>query len=327
MQENLIVGVDVAKATLDIFLKPDQTYLQVENTVAGFKKWCRQLRGLSEGKTVLVVMEHTGRYSHRFEKYLQSQGIGYCKIPALQIKRSLGVTRGKNDKIDAERIAEYGWLRRDILQAQDAVEGPILQLRSLLSYRSKLVRDRSGYVTRLKEMMATGTCAASDFESKSQQQIIQHFSGQIKKVEKEIRLLISSNEAICKTDALLQSIKGVGWIVSAYMISCTHNFTKFANARKFNCYAGLAPFKHESGTSIRGRSRVSHLANKEAKTILSLAAFNAIRYNPELKQYYQQRVAQGKRKMSSVNIVRAKLVSRMFAIVKRQTPYQLHLAA
>ena len=327
MQENLIVGVDVSKSTLDIFFKPTQTYLQITNTAAGFEKWWQQLQIICENKTVLVIMEHTGHYSYRFEKYLQSRGIGYCKIPALQIKRSQGVIRGKNDKIDAERIAEYGWLRRDGLQAEEGVQEKILQLRSLLNYRSKLVRDRSGYKARLKEMVATGICTASDFESKSQQQMIKHFSIQIIKVEKQIQLLISSDDLLSKTDGLLQSIKGVGWVVSAYMISCTHNFTKFANARKFNCYAGLAPFKYDSGTSIRGRSKVSHLANKEAKTVLSLAAFNAIRYNTELREYYKQRVSQGKSKMSSVNVVRAKIVSRMFSIIKRQTPYQQQLAA
>lgn len=327
MQQILIVGVDVSKSTLDIFFKPTQAYLQILNNAAGFKKLTQQLQDLCKGNDVLVVMEHTGHYSNRFEKYLQSTEIGYCKIPALQIKRSLGVTRGKNDKIDAERIAEYGWLRRDILKAEKAVHPQLQELQSLLSYRAKLVRDRSGYITRLKEMMATGMSTMSSYESKSQQQIIRQFTEHIKKVEKEIKLLIKSNEAISKTDDLLQSIKGVGWIVSAYMISCTRNFTKFANARKFNCYAGLAPFKYESGSSIRGRSKVSHLANKEAKTVLSMAAFSAIRYNPELEQYYQRRVSEGKRKMSCVNVVRAKIVSRMFAVVKRQTPYQQQLAA
>ena len=100
------------------------------------------------------------------------------------------------------------------------------------------------------------------------------------------------------------------------------NFERFGNARKFNCYAGLAPFKHESGSSIKGRSRVSHLANKEAKALLNLAASCAIRCDQELKHYYQKRVSEGKRKMSCLNIIRSKLVARMFAVIKRQTPYQ-----
>jgi len=108
-----------------------------------------------------------------------------------------------------------------------------------------------------------------------------------------------------------------------FTFGCTNNFKRFSNARQFNCYSGLAPFKHQSGTSINGRAHVSHLANKEAKTLLNLGASVAIRFNPEMKEYYQKRVAEGKRKMSCLNIIRSKIVARMFAVVKRQTPYQI----
>lgn len=327
MEQIVIVGVDVSKSTLDVFIRPAMVHLQIPNMAAGFKTLNKHLQQLVKEKPLLVVMEHTGRYSYRFEKYLQRHSIGHCKIAALEIKRSIGVTRGKNDKIDAERIAGYGWMKRDILTADEIVQDKLKELQSLLSYRSKLVRDRGGYRARLKEILATGTTTTASFEANSHRQLIIRFDQLITKVEQQIKALIKSDKAIEQTYLLLQSIKGVGPIVSAYMISCTNNFTKFNSSRKFNCYAGLAPFKNESGTSIRGRSRVSHLANKEAKTVLSLAAFNAIRYNPEMKEYYQRRIAEGKPKMSSVNVVRAKLVARMFAVVKRQTPYQLEIAA
>lgn len=325
MEQFVIVGVDVSKSTLDVFIRPAMLHVQISNEVAGFKILDRHLKQLTADKSVLVVMEHTGRYSHRLEKHLQKHGVGYCKVAALQIKRSIGVTRGKNDKIDAARIAEYGWMKREILTADERVQDKIQELQCLLSYRAKLVRDRAGYVARLKELKRTGTLLS--FEYKSHQKLIKEYNEQIKNAEAEITRLIQSDKAIAQTDRLLQSIKGVGPIVSAYMISCTGNFSKFNNARKFNCYAGLAPFKNESGTSIRGKSRVSHLANKEAKTVLSLAAFNAIRYNAELRTYYRRRLAEGKAKMSSINVVRSKLVARMFAVVKRQTPYQEQLAA
>jgi transposase len=99
------------------------------------------------------------------------------------------------------------------------------------------------------------------------------------------------------------------------------------NARKFNCYAGIAPFKVESGSSISLRARISHLANKEIKCLLNLGAASAARFDPELKEYYQRRISEGKRKMSCLNIIRSKLVSRMFAVVARQSPYQQRLTA
>ena len=296
MQDFLIVGVDVSKTTLDICIKPMETLLRIDNTSRGFSCWYQQLQNLClpEAK-ILVVLEHTGRYSNRFENFLHAKGIGFCKIPALQIKRSLGVLRGKNDTIDAQRIAEYGWLRRDILQADPVIEKEVGELKSLLSLRSKLVRDRSGYQCRLKEIKATSDVVMA-IELKVVQQTIAFLTAKIEKINTSIQMLIAANEALSKTSSLLTSMKGVGWVVAAYMIACTANFKRFRNARKFNCYAGLAPFKNESGTSIRGRSRVSHLANKEVKTILNLAASCAIQHDAELSQYYQRRVSEGKRK-------------------------------
>jgi len=319
MEPKLIAGIDVSKHSLDIFIKPTGTTLKVTNDLAGFKQLNKAVQ--SPGGA-LLVMEHTGHYSLQLEKFCLRKGISYCKLSALQIKRSVGVVRGKTDKIDAARIADYAWLRKDQLAATQMAAENILELRNLLTLRAKLVKDRSGYITRSKEMKFTALCEPSTSISKVHNDIIKVFTQQIGKLEASIKALIDADQLLKQTFDLLTSIKGVGGIIAAYMIATTENFKKFKDARKFNCYAGLAPFPHESGTSIKARSRVSHLANKEIKTLLNLGAFSAIRFNAELREYYQKRIAEGKRKMSCLNIVRSKIVSRMFAVVKRQTPYQ-----
>lgn len=319
MKHSVIAGVDVSKLTLDIFFKPLNAGIRIANTATGFKQLLKELQQQNIPlDSLLIIMEHTGKYSYRWEVFLRSIGVDYCKISALQIKRSLGVIRGKNDKVDAERIADYGWLRRDKLTADMHRDEQINILQELLSLRLKMVRDRSGYMCRVKEMKATGGYADL---IKIQQQLIVVFSTKIKALEEKIRLLICQHPPLQQACQLLRTIKGVGWIVAAYMISCTDNFKRFKNARKFNCYAGLAPFNHESGSSIKGKARVSHLANKEIKALLNLSASSAIQHDAEMKQYYQKRVAEGKRKMSCLNIIRSKLVARMFAVIKRQTPY------
>ena len=319
MQQKRIAGIDVSKHTLDVCIKPSDTTFQITNDPKGFR---RLKTAIGSVENVLVIMEHTGLYSLRLERFLKSKSIGFCKIPALQIKRSMGVTRGKTDAIDAGRIAEYGWLRKEQLVATELPAENLLQLRQLLSLRAMLVRDRAGYICRLKEMKAVGGCQPSDTIARVKKEVIKTLTVQIKKMEADIHELIGTDQQLRQTFELLRSIKGVGMIIAAYMIAFTENFKRFSDARKFNCYAGLAPFKYESGISIKGRSRVSHLANKELKTLLNLGAFCAIRYNTELKQYYQLRVANGKRKMDCINIIRSKIVARMFAVVKRQSPYQ-----
>lgn len=317
----IIVGADISKATVDLHLKPFETSLCIENCTKGFRQLLKELNKSSKtGSDLLVVMEHTGRYSRKLENFLTSKAISYCKVPALQIKRSMGMVRGKSDKIDARRIAEYAWLRREVLTADEPLSMDITRLKDLWSQRSKLVRDRTGYINRLKEMKATET-KVDPYLAKLQRKYIELFTQDILELEEKIKAVIRSNIELQKNFDLICSIKGVGLIVATYMLTTTNNFKKFENARKFNCYAGLAPFKYESGTSIKGRSRVSHLANKDAKALLNLAASSAIRYNEELKNYYQKRVSEGKRKMSCLNIIRSKIVARMFAVVRRQSPY------
>jgi transposase len=318
MKEMVLVGIDVSKKTLDLFILPYGERMTIINDLKGYRLWWGKMLKLCSADTpVLVVMEHTGYYSAKFEDFLRKMSVGYCKIPATQIKKSIGMVRGKSDKIDAERIAGYGWLRRDTLRPDEPVSKAVEELKAWLSLRMKLVRERAGYLSRVKEMKSAGCTIGMD----QQKKIITCLDQQIKKTDADIKAHIRANEELQKTHDLLMSVKGVGTVVAAYMICSTHNFTKFNDARKFNCYAGIAPFSHQSGTSIKGKARVSHLANKDIKTLLNLAAFCAVRCDEELKTYYQRKVEEGKAKMSCMNAVRAKIVARMFAVVKRETPF------
>lgn len=319
MKEKQILAIDVSKRSLDICVRPTGATFKISNDLSGFKVLAASIDPDLEP---LVVMEHTGLYSFKLEKYLEDQEIAYCKLPALEIKRSTGLVRGKNDKIDSVRIAEYAWLRRKQLTATTKTSENVKSLNQLLSVRAKLVKDCAGYKARIKELNDVGVTSKSDLIYKSQKAVIKVLNTEIQNVENKIDQLIETDAELKRNFDLITTIKGVGKIVAARMLAVTNNFKKFKNARKFNCYAGLAPFKYESGTSLRGRSRVSHLANKEIKTVLNLAAFCAVRWNLELKLYYERRVSEGMRKMSCMNIIRAKIVSRIFAIIKRQTPYE-----
>ena len=151
--------------------------------------------------------------------------------------------------------------------------------------------------------------------------LVQHLTLQIKKLESQIKAVIESDEKIKVNYQLLISIKCVGPVLAANMIACTHNFTRFTNWQKFACYVGTAPFEHQSGTSVKGKTRVSSLSNRQMKRLIHMVAIGACTYNPELKVYYKRRVSEGKNKMSTLNIIRNKLIARMFAVVNRGTVY------
>jgi transposase len=119
---------------------------------------------------------------------------------------------------------------------------------------------------------------------------------------------------------LATSVSGIGTISAAYIIVYTNCFKDFKTWRKFSCFIGAAPFDHSSGSSIRGRTRISNYAHKTIKTILTNAAKSAINHNPEIKLYYQRKLNEGKHKKIIINNVRNKLISRVFAVVNRGTP-------
>ncbi len=83
----------------------------------------------------------------------------------------------------------------------------------------------------------------------------------------------------------------------------------------------VAPFEHTSGISIRGKTQASLLANKEVKVYPTRAAVTAIVWDPQMKAYYKRKVAEGKHKASLINAVRAKIIARAFAVIRRQIPF------
>lgn len=117
------------------------------------------------------------------------------------------------------------------------------------------------------------------------------------------------------------SIKGIGKVTARFLIVYTMGFTAFESWRKFASYCGIAPFPHRSGTSIVGRTKVSRLANLEGKALLHQCALSAVISSPEMKAFYERRLAMGKSKMSTINIIRNKLVARAFTVVALGTPY------
>lgn len=159
-----------------------------------------------------------------------------------------------------------------------------------------------------------------DFIEQQNQTLLGIYLSQIKAIETEIRETIKEDKDLKTSNELIQSIKGIGPIIGAYLIAFTDNFRKFDNARKFACYCGIAPFSNQSGKYV-GKSSVSHLANKKIKSILSNAVPMTVLYDPQLGRYKQAKLLEGKTKGIIMNNIKNKLIQRVFAVVKRQSPY------
>lgn len=143
-------------------------------------------------------------------------------------------------------------------------------------------------------------------------------------IEKRMQQLINCDAELKRIFELATSVKGVGKVLATELLIYTHKFTRMTNIKQLACYCAVAPFTHSSGTSVRGKTRTSHFANMNLKTTLHLAAMSSTQYVPDLREYYQRRVAEGKSKMCVINAIRNKLLHRILAVVKRGTPYQLN---
>lgn len=317
------VGIDMSKLNFDVRIHGSQSYEQFENSKKDFKKLLRWVYKNStfSKENILFVFEHTGLYSHQLSVYLTEHKVPFSLLPGLEIKRSLGIARGKDDKVDATKIALYAYRIRDEIKTYKLPTEQVLSLKRLLSLRERLVKQRAGFKASFKEQKRILIKKDNKTLLTIQEKTIRFLSNQIVEIEKKIRAIIKSDDKLNEQFELIISIKGVGNQTALFMIAYTDGFTKFKTWRKFASYCGIAPFPNVSGTSVRGKTKVSNLANKRIKSLFDLCAKSAIQFNPEMKVYYNRRLDEGKNKMSTINIIRNKLLARIFAVVERRTPY------
>lgn len=316
------LGVDVSKKKLDLCLRSngkDILYDVIPNDLSSIKSWLTRTFEkffLSEDSLV-VCAEHTGQYTYPLVCATKSIGVYLCLEDAAKIKYCHGIPRGKNDKIDACRIAMYAERYNDCLQPYTASELIIQKLKNLSTERSMLVADRAKYQSQLKDQVDYMEHSIYIAKCNRVEGIINTFTDYIAQIDLEIKELINQAPVIAHQMDLLMSVDGVGERVALKMIMETDAFTSFTDPRKFCCHAGVVPFVYVSGSSQRSKNRVSNRADKSIKHLLHMAALSVSQVkNSPLKKYYDRKVEEGKNKMSVLNAVRAKLVTIMFAVIR-----------
>ncbi len=324
MNYRFYIGVDVSKNTLDVCLLDEkvtdaQKHIQVMNNTAGVKELLKWLHKTDEYvmSEAIFCMEHTGMYNYHALTYLTQQHANIWLESSVQIKKSGGIQRGKNDKADAFRIAQYAM--RNVRQAKlwQPSREVVDQLRHLSTLRDNLVETKKKLETPVKEFKQFGNQKTAKLLEKSIAHSLKAINNDIDRIEKQIQHTIDNDDELKKLFKLITSVVGVGFVSAVNLIVHTNEFKLFKNVRQLACYCGVAPFEYTSGISIRGKTRVSHMANKKLKTNLHMGSLTAVKLDPDLKAYYERKVAEGKNKMSVLNAVRNKLLQRIFAVVSR----------
>jgi len=320
-----IVGIDVSKAKLDCAWIKDTLSGKVKNKC--FLNTPKEYRSLVEWAmkhskvsidSIHFVMEATGIYHEAVAYALYQAGAKVSVVNPARIRdyaKSLGI-RNKTDKKDSVVITRYGLTQNPRLWQPEPEE--IRVLKALISRLEALEKDIQREKNRLEKAqisLASGDVIIS----------IQTVLGQLEKEKKRLEELINrhidTHSQLKQDRELLESIPGVGPVVSRLMISVIRS-RDFKSAPQCAAFVGLVPVTYESGSSVKGRPRLSKAGNASIRAKLYMAAVVSIQHNPDIKHQYERLLKKGKAKMSALCAAMRKLVQICFGVIKHQQPYQ-----
>jgi transposase len=324
------LGMDVSKLWVDITLmkvvdhqKQPTSTERFDNSEAGMKaldKWLRKQQVPFDNNSLLVI-ENTGVYHRLIWSYCSSHGLPLHIGNATHIKYSFGIVRGKNDKLDSQRLCSYAYKNAEELKATPVLNPVLLQLKDLMTARSRLLTQFNSIKQYLGELKLSNPKEVQQLLEQAHTAALEGIKASLKKVEEQIKQLIKQDAAIKGNYELLVSVPGIGHLTAVYIICCTNNFICKITGKQLASYAGVAPFGNSSGTSIKGRDKVHKMANKELKKLLHMGALSAIQHHEEFRAYYERKVKEGKHEFAVLNAIRSKIVLRAVAVINKQQPY------
>ena len=320
------IGTDVSKNELDFAVMKGKALLfhrEVANDTQSIQAFLKELLRLPDfgvGKAVFC-MEHTGIYNNPLLSFLHKKKLNVCLEGASQIKNSLGNIRGKNDKVDAIRIAEYAYKNREELRLWQPRREVVQLLSHLAATRARLISAQKLLRIPLKEANKFLDKGMAHQNQKLCSQTLKSIEEDLDKTEKAIKEVVDNDSELKRLFGLITSVTGIGMVTATQIVVTTNEFRDINEAKKYACYSGVAPFSRESGL-MKGKAHVSHMANKTVKMLLHLSAITAIRHNEDLRKYYERKtIGEKKNKMSVINAVRNKLILRIFACVNQNRKY------
>ena len=329
---NYFIGIDFSKQTFDVTildknaLSDKGEHKQFKNTINGmnmFERWIKKMVGKDASEQVLICGENTGIYSKVVSDGLVNHGYAMWLESALRIKRSLGISRGKDDKKDSRDIAEYAGRHADKYVPHHPLSAELEALKVLFSERRQLVNLKGSLKRRKGELkdifnenpLLEGSCDIND-------KIMKEVDARIADIHKKMKEIIDNTQSLKKNYDILTSMKGVGLINAVALLIYTANFERFDyDSKKICCFWGVAPFAHTSGTSINGKPHVSSYADKYLKSLLSEAVLCAMAFCPEIAAYAHRLLAKGKHPSIVKNNCKNKMLHMLVAMVKTGTKY------
>lgn len=322
------VGVDISKDSfkvcfyqlLDNHQKRIKASRGFKNTLSGFKefeKWTGKKR--EAAKDVHITLEATGVYHENLVYFLHKSGHSVHLLLANQAKayaKSLNL-RSKTDKVDAKMLGQMG-IERDLQQWQPSSP----EMRTL----RQLTRARVGMLEEKTALSNRKHALGHSFEADERSigwldQRLQLLADQVKEVEKEIEQVVKGDETLREKTKNICTVKGLGLMTVATIIAETDGFSLFTNRRQLISYAGYDVVQRESGSSVKGKTKISKKGNRHIRRALYFPAISTVKYEPHFKQLFERVRDRSSIKMKGYVAVQRKILLLIYALYKSDRPY------
>ena len=304
MTDKTYAGIDVAKDHLDLAILPSREKRRYSNDEGGIDKLIKRLKNLSIN---LVVLEPTGGFETPVAAALSAQGIPVAVVNARQVKEYAKATGrlAKTDSIDALVMAEFA----------ANIKPPARPLRDEETAEIKAMVSRRRQLLEMLTMEKNRLAMARKHLKPSIQAHIEWLKKEVEDLDRDLRKRIEDSPVWRVKDNLLQSIPGVGRVLSATLLAELPELGKL-NRRQIAALVGVAPFNRDSG-HMKGRRSVWG-GRASIRAALYMATLASTRYNPVIKEFYQRLVARGKAKKVALVACMRRLLTIMNAIIKHQ---------
>jgi transposase len=311
------LGLDIAKLKFNACLIRQGGKLRHKifpNTAAGFTQLAGWLAGQGVER-VHACLEATGAYGDSLAADLHERGhtVSVVNPAAIKAYAQSQLSRTKTDRVDAALIAGFCMERRPPGWHPPAPE--LRELQALVRRLDSLVEMRTMEENRLSSGIKVEAVRASVEE------LISHLSEQIKRTERLIRDHIDRHPGLKKQRELLDSIPGVGEATAAALLAEVPDIKQYGSARQVAAFAGLVPRERQSGSSVRGRVRLSKIGNSRLRKALYFPAITALRCSPFFQQWAEGLRQRGKSKMAVIGAAMRKLVHLAYGVLKTGRPF------
>lgn len=321
------VGVDVASETLAIALtrgprQPVGDPLTVANDPDGFTALVAALADHGTGPDdALVCLESTGVYGEALCYWLHERGFRVVVEDAAKVHRAMPVSGAKTDALDAARIADYAARFLDELKPWAPAEAVVEQVRTLLTMREQLTRERNAKQN-ARRMLARKV-VQTPLANRIADDAVAYLKDRIAEIDAEVRRLVSSHPTIGPAVALVMSVPGVGLLLASHLCVTTGGFSRPLRPKQAAAWLGICPLEHESGSSVRRRPRSRGYGPSAIRKLLYLAAIRLVSIEGSpYHAYFHRKRAEGKNGRLVLNNVGNKLLRVAAAVLRDRRPYE-----